>query len=62
MKEIIIERIQEIAKEINELLEDREKISAQMRAINDNITAKQGAIYELKGLLDFQDSINKEES
>jgi len=54
MNEIITERIQEIVQEINTLLEDRDKMSSQMRKLNDNIIAKQGAIYELKKLMEFK--------
>ena len=54
MNDIIAERIQELVKEINNLLEDRDKMNTQIRRISDNIVAKQGAIYELKGLLELE--------
>lgn len=55
MKDIITERIQEIVREINILLDDRDKMSSQIRKLNDNIVAKQGAIYELKNLLELEE-------
>ncbi len=54
MKDIIIDRIQELVKEINDLLENRDIISNQINKINENIVAKQGAIFELKNLLESE--------
>ena len=60
MKDIMIERIKEIAQEINDLLDSKKKLLEQMKVADSNIIAKQGAIYELKKLIEYIDSIEKE--
>ena len=62
MNDIIAERIQELIQEINDLLEERENLSNQIKQIGENMLAKQGAIFELKRLLEFEQSIKREES
>ena len=52
MKDIIAKRIQELVGEINDNLRLRESYQEEIRKCDDSITAKQGAIFELKDLLD----------
>ena len=55
MKDIIVIRIEELIQEINDLLEHREKLSSQISNIGNEISAKKGAIFELKKLLELKD-------
>ena len=55
MEEKITNRIEELVKEINDLLSSREQHIAQVNKLEGDISAKQGAIFELKGLLDKKD-------
>ena len=52
MKDQIARRIQELVREINDTLRLRESYQDEIRKCDDNITAKQGAIFELKALLE----------
>lgn len=52
MNEKIASRIERLVQEINELLGKRETLHSTINKINDEIIAKQGAIYELKKLID----------
>lgn len=56
MKDTIVARIDELIQEIDALLEYREKLSFQIRGIESDITAKKGAIFEFKKILEFKES------
>lgn len=58
MKDIIVARIDELIQEINNLLEQRERLSAQINNIENDIVAKKGAIFELKKFLELKDQDN----
>jgi len=56
MKDTIITRIDELVREINDLLSHRDKLSSQIDRMGNEVSGKQGAIYELKRLLDTIES------
>jgi hypothetical protein len=56
MKDIIVVRIDELIHEINVLLEQRERLSSQIKNIESDITAKKGAIFEFKNILELKES------
>ena len=56
MKDLIMIRIEELVQEINNLLAHRDNLSSQMNQLNADITAKKGAIFELKQLIEISES------
>ena len=59
MKDLVTKRIEELIKEINGLLEAREKYVNSINRIDSDISAKQGAVFELKKLMDAQELVEE---
>lgn len=55
MEEKITNRLQELVQQINNLLEEQVVLDKRAKRVRDSILSKQGAIFELKGLLEPTD-------